>query len=117
MNISYYKIMPFKFENNQIKYKVLPIISINCDVDTNKLQDIIAFIFKHFCKLSIYGYNATTNEFWGKKIKKECILHFTLQIINNENNTSSIIINTIFEKNNELICLRDDIKRAINMIF
>jgi hypothetical protein len=109
--------MPVKIENKQIKYKICPIITINCNTDIYKLNELITFIFKHFCKLSIYGYNKTTNEFWGKKINKECYLHFSLIITKNNNNTSTIIINTYFEKNNELKVLQENIQRAINIIF
>ena len=48
------------------------------------------------------------------KIKKECNLHFTLSIKKNVDFSSSIIIDTICNKNNELNNLHNDILKAIH---
>ena len=96
-----------------IKYDVVPLIQIKSTISVEKLNEIIVFIFKKYCNLSIYGYDVVTNKYWGKKIKKECNLHFTLLIKKNVDFSSTIIIDTICNKNNELNNLHNDIFKAI----
>jgi hypothetical protein len=96
-----------------IKYDIIPLICIKCEINIDKLKEIIVFIFKKYCNLSIYGYDVETNKYWGKKIKKECNLHFTLLINKNVDFSSTIIIDTICNKNNELNILHNNILKAI----
>jgi hypothetical protein len=100
-------------KTKNVKYDIIPLICINCSINIDKLNEIIVFIFKKHCNLSIYGYNVETNKYWGKKIKKECNLHFTLLIKKNVDFTSTIIIDTICNKNNELNKFYENIVKAI----
>jgi hypothetical protein len=105
-----------EFNKSQcIKYDIIPLIQIKCMISVEKLNEIIVFIFKKYCKLSIYGYDVLTNKYWGKKITKECNLHFTLLINKNVDFSSTIIIDTICNKNNELNNLHNDIFKAIQI--
>ena len=97
-----------------IQYDIVPLICINCTINIEKLNEMMVFIFKKYCTLSIYGYNVETNKFWGKKFQKECNLHFTLTIKKNVDFTSTIVIDTIYNKNNELNKLHEGILKAIH---
>jgi hypothetical protein len=101
------------YKGKNVKYEVVPLLHIKCMISIDKLNEIIVFIFKKYCNLSIYGYNVETDKYWGKKIKKECNLHFTLYIKKNVDFSSSIIIDTICNKNNEINNLHNDILKAI----
>ena len=103
------------YKGDNVKYEIIPLIHIKCMINIEKLKEIIVFIFKKYCNLTIFGYNVETDKYWGKKIKKECNLHFTLSIKKNVDFSSSIIIDTICNKNNELNNLHNDILKAIQM--
>ena len=102
-------------KSQKIKYDIVPLIHIKCMINIEKLNEIIVFIFKKYCNLSIYGYSVETDKYWGKKIKKECNLHFTLSIKKNVDFSSSIIIDTICNKNNEINNLHNEILKAIQI--
>ena len=91
---------PFNFKkltrSHVFKYRFLSKISIDCDIDKNKLSDIIQFSFSQKGDLSVFGYNTTSQEFWAKKIiKDEFLLHFTLSINSLGYESSNIIVTPI----------------------
>jgi hypothetical protein len=113
-------LIPFSIKNfnrkDIIRYRLIPKISISCDIDKNKLSDIIQFTFTQKGDLSVFGYNAQNKEFWAKKIiKDEFLLHFTLSINSLGHENSNIIVTPILGSDKEIRKLVSDIKEIINM--
>ena len=94
------KNMPY---NPDLRYRLISKISISCDIDKNKLIDIIQFIFSQKSDLSVFGYNTRSQEFWGKKIiKNEFLLHVTLSIKSVSSEKSNIIVTPIIGNDKEI---------------
>jgi hypothetical protein len=99
-----------------LRYRIIPKISICCDIDKNKLSDIIQFALIEKGDLSVFGYNTHYDEFWAKKIiKNEFLLHFTLTIKSNGYENSNIIINPIIGNDKEIKILISYIKETIDL--
>jgi hypothetical protein len=99
-----------------LRYRIIPKISICCDIDKNKLSDIIQFSFAQKGDLSVFGYNTRYNEFWAKKIvKDEFLLHFTLNIKSIGYENSNIIITPIIGNDKEIKNLILYIKEMIEL--
>lgn len=113
-------LLPFSLKNfkskDRIRYKIIPKISICCDIDKNKLYDIIQYTFIQKNDLSVFGYNTNSEEFWAKKfINNEFLLHFTLNIKSNGYQNSNIIVTPIIGNDKEIQKLVSDIKEMINL--
>ena len=75
-------LIPFSLKKitsrDSLRYRIIPKISICCDIDKNKLSDIIQSSLTQKGDLSVFGYNTHYDEFWAKKIiKDEFLLHAT----------------------------------------
>lgn len=78
---------------------LLPSINtIICNISERVLNDKIRDILGR-CNLKVYGYNTLTDEYWGKKQSKNGELSFTLFIIKNTDNQSSIVFEFITSNN------------------
>jgi hypothetical protein len=89
--------------NPDLRYRLISKISICCDIDKNKLVDIIQFIFSQKSDLSVFGYNSKSQEFWAKKIiKNEFLLHVTLSIKSVSSEKSNIIVTPIIGNDKEI---------------
>jgi hypothetical protein len=102
--------------SHKFKYRFLSKISIHCDIDRNKLSDIIQFSFSQKGDLSVFGYNTISQEFWAKKIiKDDFLLHFTLTINSIGYESSNIIITPILGSDKEIKNLVHNVKEMINL--
>ena len=99
---------------DSLRYRIIPKISICCDIDKNKLSDIIQSSFTQKGDLSVFGYNTHYDEFWAKKIiKDEFLLHFTLTVKSIGYENSNIIITPIVGNDKEIKNLLSHIKETI----
>jgi len=100
--------IPFNVDNNKInkryiRAKFISEITISCDINKNRLIQLIQFSFRNKGDFNVFGYNSKTDEYWAKKIvKNDIILYFTLTIKPNSYLNTDIIINQIIGKNNEM---------------
>ncbi len=102
--------------SHRFKYRFLSKISIHCEIDKNKLYDIIQFSLSQKGDLSVFGYNTTCQEFWAKKIiKDDFLLHFTLSINSLGYESSNIIVTPILGSDKEIKNLVHNIKDMINL--
>ena len=113
-------LVPFSFKKitsrDALRYRIIPKISICCDIDKNKLSEIIQFTFIQKGDLSVFGYNTHSEEFWAKKIvNNEFLLHFTLNIQSNGYQNSNIIVTPIIGNDKEIKNLVSDIKEMVNL--
>ena len=100
--------------NPDLRYRLISKISICCDIDKNKLSDIIQSSFTQKGDLSVFGYNTHYDEFWAKKIiKDEFLLHFTLTVKSIGYENSNIIITPIVGNDKEIKNLLSHIKETI----
>jgi hypothetical protein len=111
---------PINFKNltrsHKFRYRFLSKISIHCDIDKNKLSDIIQYTFTQKGHLSVFGYNTHSEEFWAKKItNNEFMLHFTLSINSLGYENSNIIVTPIIGSDKEIKNLVHEIKEIINL--
>ena len=101
--------IPFNVDNNKInkryiRAKFISEITISCDINKNRLIQLIQFSFRNKGDFNVFGYNSKTDEYWAKKIvKNDIILYFTLTIKPNSYLNTDIIINQIIGKNNEML--------------
>jgi len=113
-------LLPFSFKKissrDRLRYRIVPKISICCDINKNKLSDIIQFTFTQKGDFSVFGYNTHSEEFWAKKIvKDEFLLHFTLNIKTDDCEKSNIIVNPIIGSDKEIKTLVSYLKEMINL--
>lgn len=74
-------------KSNKLKQHI-----IFCEINKDKLSQMINYIFIDFCKLSVYGYDSHIDEYWGKKFfTTREYLHFNFSI-NYHNEKSSVIL-------------------------
>ena len=111
-------LIPFSLKKitsrDSLRYRIIPKISICCDIDKNKLSDIIQTSFTQKGDLSVFGYNTHYDEFWAKKIiKDEFLLHFTLTVKSIGYENSNIIITPIVGNDKEIKNLLSHIKETI----
>ena len=111
-------LVPFSFKKissrDALRYRIIPKISICCDIDKNKLYDIIQFTFIKKGDFSVFGYNTHSEEFWAKKVvKDEFLLHFTINIKSDGYEKSNIIVKPIIGSDKEIKKLVSDIKEMI----
>jgi hypothetical protein len=111
-------LIPFSLKKitsrDALRYRIIPKISICCDIDKNKLSDIIQSSFTQKGDLSVFGYNTHYDEFWAKKIiKDEFLLHFTLTVKSIGYDNSNIIITPIVGNDKEIKNLLSHIKETI----
>ena len=113
-------LIPFSLKKitsrDPLRYRIISKISISCDIDKNKLYDLIQFTFIKKGEFSVFGYNTHSEEFWAKKIvKDEFLLHFTLNIKSDGYEKSNIIVKPIIGSDKEIKNLVSDIKEMINL--
>jgi hypothetical protein len=113
-------LVPFSFKKissrDALRYRIIPKISICCDIDKNKLSEIIQYTLIQKGDFSVIGYNTHSEEFWAKKIvKDEFILHFTLNIKTEGYEQSNIIVKPIIGNDKEIKNLVSEIKEMINL--
>jgi len=113
-------ILPFSIKKissrDILRYRIIPKISIYCDIDKNKLSDIIQLTFTQKGDFSVIGYDTNSEEFWAKKIvKDEFLLHFTLNIKREGYEKSNIIVKPIIGNDKEIKNLVSNIKEMINL--
>ena len=111
-------LIPFSLKKitsrDSLRYRIIPKISICCDIDKNKLSDIIQSSLTQKGDLSVFGYNTHCDEFWAKKIiKDEFLLHFTLTVKSIGYENSNIIITPIVGNDKEIKNLLFHIKETI----
>ena len=111
-------LIPFSLKKitsrDSLRYRIIPKISICCDIDKNKLSDIIQASFTQKGDFSVFGYNTHYDEFWAKKIiKDEFLLHFTLTVKSIGYENSNIIITPIVGNDKEIKNLLSHIKETI----
>lgn len=85
--------------NMQIKY-IRPFI-IHSNISKKQIHDLMSLIFKKCGDLQVFGYDRFRDEFWGKKIKEICELHFTITIVERKNK-SIISVNPYVGSNESL---------------
>ena len=74
-----------------------PYINIIINIESTNINNNI-FKFFQTCSLSVFGYNATNNSYYGKKYKNGSIVfHFVLTVICKGNNLTHIEINTLHD--------------------
>jgi hypothetical protein len=80
-----------KYNSNNYDKKLKQHI-IFCEINKDRLNQMINYIFIDFCKLSVYGYDSHIDEYWGKKMfANRSLLHFNFSI-NYHNDKSSVIL-------------------------
>jgi hypothetical protein len=83
--------------NNTYPESVLKNHIIFCQINKNKLNQMIHHIFVDVCNVSVYGYNSHLGEYWGKKVViNKNPLHFNFSINYYNENSSIIIISPIY---------------------
>ena len=90
--------------SNKRKRNVLNKYNILASTSKTNINEIINIIFDEFCKLDVYGYNTTNDEFWGKKGNK---LYFRLELKEYDTKNTTIVINPIIGD-------EDEVKRIYN---
>ena len=96
------------------KFYYIDELCFKCNINSNKLLDIIRFTFTKKGEYTAFGFNTKTKEFWAKKIKKDkCLLHFTLTINYFDLETSNIIITPIVGDDKELSKLLNNISNIL----
>jgi len=92
-----------KTYNRYVRARFTSEFTIACNINKNRLIQLIQFSFRNKGDLNVFGYNSKTDEYWAKKIvKNDIMLYFTLTIKPNSHLNSDIIINQIIGKNNEM---------------
>ena len=113
-------LVPFSLKKisprDALRYRIIPKISICCDIDKNKLSDIIQLTLTQKGDFSVIGYNTHSEEFWAKKIvKDEFLLHFTLNIKTEGYEQSNIIVKPIIGNDKEIKNLVSYITETIDL--
>ena len=99
---------------DSLRNQIIAKIYICCDIDKNKLSDIIQASFTEKVDFNVFGYNTRYDEFWAKKfIKDECILYFTLTVKSIGYENSNIIITIKIGSDKEIKNLLSHIKETI----
>ena len=89
-------------------------LTFSCNINDNKLLDIIRFTFTKKGDYTAFGFNNKNKEFWAKKIKKgKCSLHFTLNVNFIDLEISSIIITPLVADEKELSELLSSISNIL----
>lgn len=96
--------------SNKRKRNVLHKYNILTSASKNKLTEIINIIFDEFCKLDVYGYNTSNDEFWGKKGNK---LYFRLELKEYDTKNTTIVINPIIGDEDEVKNIYNGIRESI----
>jgi hypothetical protein len=91
-------------------------ITIECNINKKKLDNMINYLLIDFCELDVYGYYKFSDEYWGKKIENDtCVLHVTLNILYNNIYSSIIKIQPIIGDKLEIYNLVNNINEAIKL--
>jgi hypothetical protein len=91
-------------ENRSFHY--IEELNFSCNINNDKLLDIIRFTFTKKGEYSAFGFNNKNKEFWAKKIIKEkCLLHFTLNVNFIDLEISNIVITPLVANEKELSSL------------
>ena len=99
-------------ENRSFHY--IQELNFSCNINNDKLLDIIRFTFTKKGEYSAFGFNNKNKEFWAKKIKKEkCLLHFTLNVKFVALEISNIVITPLVANEKELSALLTSISNIL----
>jgi hypothetical protein len=94
----------------------IPEMLFKCNINKDKLIDIIKVTFAEKCKFNAFGFNKSTEQFWAKKFSNnKFMLHFTLNIIYSDLYTSSIVINLLIADDTEVTNLLSVVESIIIM--
>jgi len=92
----------------------IPEMLFKCNINKDKLIDIIKDTFTEKGRFNAFGFNKSTEQFWGKKfVNNKFLLHFTLNIKYCDLNTSNIVINLIVADDKELTKLLSIVENII----
>jgi hypothetical protein len=106
-------ILNSKFREKHAVYYI-PEMMFKCNINRDKLIEIIKFTFTEKGRYNAFGFNKTTEEFWAKKIiKDKFLLHFTLNVKYRSSDTSDIIINLFVADDKELTKLLSIVESII----
>jgi hypothetical protein len=84
-------------------FNYIQALSFSCNINSDKLLDIIRFTFTKKGDYNAFGFNNKNKEFWAKKIKRsKCSLHFTLTVNFIDLEISSITVTPIVANEKEL---------------
>jgi hypothetical protein len=110
---------PINLKNSirkNVSYRYIPNISIVCNINKNKIYDIIKFTFLDISELTVFGYNNYSEEFWGKKIiKNSYLLHFTIKIQSYGYEESALIISPLVGDDNEINMIVKSIHEMVEL--
>jgi hypothetical protein len=83
----------FTERNKIMGFVRTPNYHVFCNLNKDKICDVMNIILIKFCKVSVCGYNKENDEYFGKIIKKNiCELYFTILVVNTGENKSTILI-------------------------
>ena len=93
-----------------------PEMLFKCNINKDKLIDIIRDTFTEKGRFNAFGFNKSTEQFWAKKFSNnKFMLHFTLNIIYIDLYTSSIVINLLIADDTEVTKLLSVVESIIIM--
>ena len=104
----------FQSKNLKLNLNRSLIYPVYCNANKDKIIDIMNIMLVKYCRVDVCGYNKESNEYWGKKIKKGiCELHFTISIMDNEPNKSTVLITVNVGSNETIETLLENVIDAI----
>jgi len=93
-----------------------PEMLFKCNINKDKLIDIIKDTFTEKGRFNAFGFNKSTEQFWAKKfVNNKFLLHFTLNIKYCDLDSSSIVINLLVADDKELTKLLSIVESIIIM--
>ena len=93
-----------------------PEMLFKCNINKDKLIDIIKDTFTEKGRFNAFGFNKSTEQFWAKKfVNNKFLLHFTLNIKYCDIDSSSIVINLLVADDKELTKLLSIVESIIIM--
>jgi hypothetical protein len=108
-------ILNSKLKGN-LAFYYIPEMLFKCNINKDKLIDIIKVTFAEKCKFSAFGFNKSREQFWAKKFSNnKFMLHFTLNIIYSDLYTSNIVINLLIADDTEVTKLLSVVESIIIM--
>jgi hypothetical protein len=104
--------------NSKIRDKTafyyIPEMLFKCNINKDKLIDIIKITFTEKGRFNAFGFNKSTQEFWAKKfVNNKFLLHFTLNINYCDLDSSNIVINLLVADDKELTNLLSIVESII----
>lgn len=98
----------------KVAFKYIPELIFKCNINKNKLLDIIKNTFTEKGRFNAFGFNKSTQEFWAKKfIKDKFLLHLTINVVYCDLQSSNIVVTFLVANNAEVQNLLSIIKNII----